>query len=363
MKENQKEEIKEEVIVEEVFVEENFEGDTAKNSKKMKNLISLVILLAGLFVGSIFVDVLQMARGNAIFGKNSQADIFQSSGKTWVAYPDPIIKVRVISDDTCDACKPDEAVTWLHRIMPTALIQNVDMKSTEGKGIVKDFSVKTIPAFIFSTDVEKTDFFQKASQVLTKKNDQYSLNTAEIGLPAGKYLDLPAVADTDIKIGNPDAKVKIIEYSDFQCPYCKAFHPSIQKAIQEYGDKILYVYKQFPLSFHPQANNASLASECANEQGKFLTYANMVFDQQANWGKTTGTQSFKTYAVKLGLNASQFNQCLDSKKYQDKVSNNLKEGQNFGVSGTPATFINSQFESGAVDYATMKGIIDKELAK
>jgi protein-disulfide isomerase len=363
MKENQKDEIQEEMIFEEAIVEEIDGNDEAKNSKKMKNLISLVILLSGLFVGSIFVDALQMIKGNAVFGKNSQADIFQSGGKTWVAYPDSIVKVRVISDDTCDACKPDEAVAWLHRIMPTALIQKVDMKSDEGKKVVKDFSVKTIPAFIFSADVEKTDFFQKASQVLAKTNDQYSLNTAEIGLPAGKYLELPAITDTDIKIGNPDAKVKIMEFSDFQCPYCKAFHPSVQKAIQEYGDKILYVYKQFPLSFHSQANNAALASECAAEQGKFLAYANNLFDQQTTWGKTTGTQSFKNYAVKLGLNASQFNQCLDSKKYQDKISNNLKEGQNFGVSGTPATFINSQFESGAVDYATMKGIIDKELAK
>ena len=183
-------------------------------------------------------------------------------------------------------------------------------------------------------------------------------------MPVGKYLELPKISDSDIKIGSVDAKVKMIVFSDFQCPFCKAFHPTIKQALSEYGDKVLFSFKQFPLSnIHPQALPAALASECASEQGKFLPYADKLFEKQAEWGKTTGTQSFKTYAAQLGMSTSQFGTCLDSKKYQSKVEADLAEGQNFGISGTPDVFVNSQFQTGAIDYPTLKKMIDGELAK
>lgn len=343
----------------EVTVEES------SKDKKIKNLISLAILLGGLFVGSLFVDVAQLIKGGGFsFSRLPGADVFQSGGKTWVSYTDPIINVKVINDDSCEACKPDEALLGLKRILPTLLTQKVDQNSEEGQKMIADFGIKSLPAFVFAKDVDKTDFYQQASAVLEKKNDQYVLNTAQVGLPVGKYLELPAISDSDIKIGSVDAKVKMIVFSDFQCPYCKAFHPTIKQALSEYGDKVLFSFKQFPLSnIHPQALPAALASECANEQGKFLPYADKLFEKQAEWGKTTGTQSFKTYATQLGLNASQFGTCLDSKKYQSKVDADQTEGQSFGISGTPDVFVNSQFQTGAVDYPTLKKMIDQELSK
>lgn len=336
----------------------------SSKDKKIKNLISLVILLGGLFVGSLFVDFGQLIRGGGFsFGRLPAADVFQSGGKTWVAYPDPVMSVKVVNDSNCAECKPDEALLGLKRILPTLLTQQIEETSPEGQKLITDLGMKSLPAFVFGKDIEKTDFFAQAAAIFDKAGDQYLLNTAQVGLPVGKYLSLPKISGTDIKVGQDDAKVKLIEFSDFQCPYCKVLHPTINQALSEYGDKIQFVFKQFPLSFHPQAQNAALASECANEQGKFLAYADKLFETQDSWGKTTGTQSFKNLAVQMGLQSSQFSTCLDSKKYQDKISADLTEGQSFGISGTPAIFINNRFQTGAVDYATLKGIIDSELNK
>jgi len=339
--------------------------EEVSKDKKIKNLISLVILLGGLLIGSLFVDVAQLIRGGGFsFGRLAGADVFQSGGKTWVSYSDPIINVKIVNDENCEACKPDEALLGLQRILPTLLTQKIDQNSPEGQKMIADFGIKSLPAFIFAKEVDKTDFYQQAAAVLDKKNDQYVLNTAQVGLPVGKYLELPKVTETDIKSGPADAKVTMIEFSDFQCPYCKAFHATIKQALGEYGDKILFVYKNFPLSnIHPQALSAALASECANEQGKFLPYADKLFEKQADWGKAKDTQLLKTYAAQLDMNASQFGTCLDSKKYQSKVDADLSEGQNFGISGTPDVFVNSQFQNGAIDYPTLKKMIDDELAK
>jgi len=156
----------------------------------------------------------------------------------------------------------------------------------------------------------------------------------------------------------------LVEFSDFQCPYCKAFHSTIEEALGEYGDQIQFVFKQLPLeSIHPMARTAALASECANEQGKFLDYAGRLFDFQDNWGKAANDRIFKTYAAQLGLNNEEFGSCLDEKEYEDKINADLEEAMSFGISGTPALFVNDQFISGVSTFEDLKSIIDEELAK
>ena len=153
-------------------------------------------------------------------------------------------------------------------------------------------------------------------------------------------------------------------FSDFQCPYSKVFNTTINEVLDNYGDKILYVFKQLPLtSIHSKAVDAALASECANEQGKFLEYSDKLFENQQDWSQSDGTQKFKTYAVQLGLKINQFNQCLTEKKYKGEVDASLQEAGEFGISGTPAIFVNDQFKSGAAGYDVIKEIIEKELGK
>ncbi len=346
------------------IVEKELSPEEAKD-KKIKNLISLTILLGGLLVGSLFVDVAQMVRGGGFSQKIlNQSDVFTLNGKTWVAYEEPLVKVQVLTDDTCEKCNPEETVVVLKKEMPTILTEKVDINSEAGKNLAEKFNVKSIPAFIFSKDIEQSALLAQAQAVFEQKDDQYLLNSSAVGLPVGKYLEMPTIGENDIVVGSRDAKVRVIEYSDFQCPYCKQMHDSvIAPMLKEYGDKVAYVYKHLPLNFHPQAQNSALASECANEQGKFLAYANKLFATQAEWGKTEGTQSFKNYARQIGLNASQFNQCMDSNKYADKITANAQEAQSFRISGTPGTFLNDQFNGGVVPYASFKQSIDAELAK
>lgn len=332
--------------------------------KKIKNLISLVILLGGLFLGSIFVDVVQLIKGGGFSSKKlAQTDIFNYGGKTWVSYKEPIVKVQVISDDTCEACKPDEAILWLHRIAPTVVTSKVDQNTAEGDAMIKEFGIKTLPAFVFSKEIESTDFYKQAGMLFIQRDNNYVLKTAELGIQPGKYIETMQVKDKDIKIGNEDSKVKIFEFSDFQCPYCKAFHTSVTKKIlADFGDKVLFVYKNFPLNFHPQAENAALASECANEQGKFVAYADKLFANQDDWGKSEGTQKFKLYAQQLGLK-SDFNKCLDDKKYADKVNSDKSDAESFGISGTPSIFVNDKSITSGTGYEEIKKAIEEELAK
>jgi protein-disulfide isomerase len=167
-----------------------------------------------------------------------------------------------------------------------------------------------------------------------------------------------AVNDGDYIRGNEDAKITIVEFSDFECPFCSRFHPTLQQAMGEYGDDVRWVYKHFPLdSIHPQARPAAEASECAGEQGKFWEYSDELFANQASLGDAY----FKQLASQQGLNTSKFNDCLASGKYADKVEADYQAGIAAGVRGTPTSFINGQEINGAQPYASVKAAIDSLL--
>jgi predicted DsbA family dithiol-disulfide isomerase len=336
---------------------------TRSENDRMKNLASAVILLAGMFVGSIFVDLGQLISQEGFSPRAVRENtILEAAGKTWVAYADPKVTVRVITESGCAACAPDEALVWLRRILPTMEASPVEAGTDQGKALVETFGITTLPAFIFSKEVESTDFYSVAAEIFAEKEGEYLLDTGRLGLKPGKFLALPEIRDDSIVIGSRDAKVKIIEFSDFQCPYCKTFHASVRQMLDEYGNEVAYVYKHLPLSFHPQAENAALASECANEQGKFAPYMDTLFEKQAEWGNTKGTQKFKEYARRLGLKAD-FNACLDNKKYADKVAADTEEAAKFGVDGTPGVFVGDEFFAGAVQYPELKSVIDGQMAK
>jgi protein-disulfide isomerase len=125
-----------------------------------------------------------------------------------------------------------------------------------------------------------------------------------------------------------------------------------------YGDRIHLVYREYPLPNHPEARLASEAGLCANEQGKFWPYHDRLFANQ----RRLGDSDLKQYAVDLGLDAARFNACLDSHKYADHVEADLRAGNDAGVNGTPAFFINGRLISGAQPFAEFKKIIDDELA-
>lgn len=146
------------------------------------------------------------------------------------------------------------------------------------------------------------------------------------------------------------AKVVMVEYSDFQCPYCERHHPTVQQVFDTYEGDIAWVYRHFPLSFHPNAKPAALASECANEQGKFWEFADAMFAGQTgglDGDAATASAFFTKTAGDLGLNMSKFASCVSSNKYQSKVDADTASGRASGVDGTPATFINGVMVTGS----------------
>lgn len=162
--------------------------------------------------------------------------------------------------------------------------------------------------------------------------------------------------------GNKNAKVTVVEYSDFECPFCGRYYNDAYKQIKsEYVEtgKVQFVFKQYPLTqIHPNAQKAAEASLCANEQGDFWTYHDTLFANQ----QALGVTQLKQYAADLDLDTSKFNSCLDSGKYAKQVQDEVAEGSAVGVSGTPTTFVNGVKIVGAVPYATIKAEIDRALA-
>jgi protein-disulfide isomerase len=168
------------------------------------------------------------------------------------------------------------------------------------------------------------------------------------------------IGGNDIK-GDPDAPITIIEFSDYECPFCARFYVQTLSLIdEEYikTGKVNLVYRDFPLSIHPNAQKAAEAAECAGEQGKYYEMHDILFENGANGG----VAGYKVYASQIGLNLAEFNECLDSGVMAAEVQKDFEEGQQYGVQGTPAFFINGKFISGAQPFSVFQQEIDALLA-
>jgi protein-disulfide isomerase len=177
--------------------------------------------------------------------------------------------------------------------------------------------------------------------------------------PAGPVK--PVDEKSDHILGNKNAKVTLIEYSDFECPFCLRHEDTLKQLMSAYKNDVRLVYRHFPLSFHPQAQKAAEASECAGKQGKFWEMHGKIF--AANQAGKMSVQQWKDDAKALGLNADAFNKCLDSGETAAKIAQDQQEGSAAGITGTPGTFVNGKLVEGAVPLATFKQIVEQEGAK
>ncbi|MBU2634536.1 MAG: DsbA family protein [Nanoarchaeota archaeon] len=170
-----------------------------------------------------------------------------------------------------------------------------------------------------------------------------------------------ASVDDDAVKGDANAPVTIIEFSDFQCPFCAKFYTdTLPQITEEYIDtgKVKFIYRDFPLGFHQNAQKAAEAAECAGDQDMFWEMHDMLYENQ----NALTVADLKQYASDLDLDATEFDECLDSGKYEDEVKDDMAEGSSYGVSGTPAFFINGQLLSGAQPFAAFQAVIEAELA-
>jgi protein-disulfide isomerase len=169
-----------------------------------------------------------------------------------------------------------------------------------------------------------------------------------------------AVNPDDPSQGKADAPVTVVEFSDFQCPFCLRVMPTLKELRTKYGDRMRLVWKDFPLTqIHPQAFVAAQAGNCAREQGKFWEYHDKLFGNQSS----LQPDSLKKYAADAGLDTAKFNQCLDSSKYEARVQDALAAGGRLGISSTPTVYVNGRMINGAQPIEVFESVIDEELAR
>ncbi len=160
--------------------------------------------------------------------------------------------------------------------------------------------------------------------------------------------------------GADDPAVTIVEFSDFECPYCQQATSVLDQLMASHGDRVQLVYRHFPLdNLHPHARKAGEASLCAQEQGKFWQMHDQMFASQ----RSLGTGGLKALAVAVGLEAEAFNSCLDSGRHAEAVEADFQAGQAAGVERTPAFFINGRYLSGAPTYEALSEVIEQELER
>lgn len=175
-------------------------------------------------------------------------------------------------------------------------------------------------------------------------------------------INMNSLIDDDSIKGDPNAPITIIEFSDYECPFCQRFYlTTYQQIVENYIDtgKVNLVYRDFPLSFHQNAQKAAEAAECAGEQGKYYEMHDLLFEK----GVEGGIDSFKNYASEIGLNQAEFDECLDSGKMESEVKKDFADGQTLGISGTPSFIINGKILVGAQPYSVFEKEIEAELKK
>ena len=186
---------------------------------------------------------------------------------------------------------------------------------------------------------------------------------------------LRAAADIDVSLDPPrailaigaeepsqgpvDAPIQVVEYSDFECPYCGRAKPAVHQVLEEYGDRVRLVFRNFPLGIHANARPAAVASLCAQEQDQFWDYHDLLFAHQ----RELRAVDLIRYAGDLGLDVAAFGACFGSGRHDAKVDADLASGEQFGVTGTPAFFVNGRRLSGAQPFSVFKNLIDDELAR
>ena len=188
--------------------------------------------------------------------------------------------------------------------------------------------------------------------------------------PVQEAKDVPKVTKDDHVRGDRNSRIALIEYSDIECPFCKRFHPTALQVFDAYKGKVMWVYRHYPLTFHANAQKEAEAAECANELGGndvFWKYLDTLYERTSSNGTGFALDKLVPLAVELGLNETNFKECLDSGKYAQHVKDDMDGGSKAGVTGTPGNILldmksgKTSLIPGAVPFEQIKSAIDEML--
>jgi protein-disulfide isomerase len=225
-------------------------------------------------------------------------------------------------------------------------------------GVVLGFAI----GFLYA----KVQFLEKGGTVA--KNDNQKVEQQDTTQPTANVKVTKPDPKTDHWLGKENANIVLIEYSDFECPFCGQFYDTVKQVEKDYANDVALVYRHFPLSFHPKAEPSAEASECVFDQGgdkAFWKMHDMIFEGMP----ALEVAGLGDLAVKAGVNKTVFQKCMDDAKFKAKVQKNLDEGTNAGVGATPTSVVynmktgETEVIEGALPYDSVKQTLDKMLGK
>ncbi len=371
---------------------------TKKCDRLHMTIFATAMVLAGALVGSLSMDFFSgqkfdaskkiiRANGQTFVSVRNLSEEFKvelakdnefavHGGKTWIPVPGNPVELVVLNEKDCGKkCDTSRQLTTLRQaVTPALLVRTVDVGGPEGKDLIAKFEIDSVPQFVLGEGIEdhKTEsgkkFIEDSAEVLIIKDGEYLVDNEKAGFPVGKFLEAPKFADVDTEPKKGTGPVRVVEYTDYQCPYCKRLHDNnkelVTRLIEE--GKIQYILKDFPLSFHKEAMGAHTATNCAQKIGGDEAYWIMhekIFDTQREWsGKGPGADAhYKTLAEEMVLDGDSFAACMDDESMKEEILADQEEGQKFGVSGTPALFIGKQIMPGAIGPEAFEQAVEEEM--
>ncbi len=252
-------------------------------------------------------------------------------------------------------------------MMPSGMFQGASPKLTFIFGLIAGVAATAIIGLAII--LPRAYGAGKNKTATTTTTTPTTTNTAA----APTYTAPKAVTDADYSRGNKNAKVVLVEFSDYECPYCKQFHPTMKdNVLKDYGDKVRWVYRQFPLSFHQNAEKEAEAGLCVGKLGgndKFWEFSDKIFERTTSNGLGFALDALPGLAKEVGVNETKFKNCLDGNDMQAAVQAEIADGTAAGVSGTPTTIVIDNKGNyitsipGAYPYSQVKTFIDQALSQ
>lgn len=305
-------------------------------------------------------------------------DMVVYDGKTWIPEEGNPVQLIVLNDEKCGApCDATKGTAFFtSKITRAMMVETVDVASEFGEKLVEDFEVLGVPAFILGDGIEDLERYgakviDQLKPIVTEVDGRYLVDGNSIGVKPGKFLRPIEFADLKTEPSKGKGKVKVVEFTDYQCPYCKRLHDQNKDLIEKLiaDGTITYVVKDFPLSFHKEAGAMHSAANCAMEVGGKDKYwvVNEYLFQNPGEIKGLGDQGARDlYSAKAedwGLNADKFEKCMNSEATKAEITADIQEGSKNGVSGTPALFIGNSFVPGAIGPDALQQYVDSAKAQ
>ena len=362
---DQKDMLQDDVTEEMMEAHEEMQEDTQEDvsehteQRKSKTYIAIIIALAGVACGSLFVDVAQLF-GQKGFSARAikDAQVVEYDGATWVRFDDPKVVVDVFVADDCEACVTDEVLTQLRTALPTMEAHKIDVNSEEGKSYAKMHNIAYIPAFVFAPAVTETDFYQQTAILFKESKDKYVLDTASVGIPVGKYIAQPETKN-GMLYGNAEAPVQVVMYQDLTSPDSTAVNAMIEKVRAEYGDRMHLAVKLLADPEQAVAKRTALAATCAYMQDKYSVFLKAYTAQkQKMTNEATIDDALKNVIKSVQMNEEQYSTCMNDTQNSDGLTQSVEEARRFGIQALPTVFVNGEILQGQLTYESFKGKID-----